>query len=106
MPVLQWVEYVALWSRGLAPECHLQTSSPGLISVVSSSGGGLPGRLDLERVRGVRHFGAQGAGQVHVDKIPVLGDKWWSSPASLPFAPAVGKAPRWTHVCQSRTTAG
>ena len=33
----------------LARECHLQNSAWRLICQVSSSGGGLPGRLDLER---------------------------------------------------------
>jgi len=33
----------------MARECHLQNSAWRLIFLVSSSGGGLPGRLDLER---------------------------------------------------------
>jgi hypothetical protein len=33
----------------VARECHLQNSARRLIFPVSSSGGGLPGRLDLER---------------------------------------------------------
>src|ERR1700733_8729595 len=35
--------------RGVARECHLQNPASPLFSEVSSSGGGLPGRLDLER---------------------------------------------------------
>jgi hypothetical protein len=34
---------------GIARECHLQNSASRLFSLVSSSGGGLPGRLGLER---------------------------------------------------------
>ncbi len=33
----------------MARECHLQNPAPDLVSQLSSSGGGLPGRLDLER---------------------------------------------------------
>ena len=33
----------------MARECHLQNPASSLIFQVSSSGGGLPGRLDLER---------------------------------------------------------
>ena len=35
----------------------MQKSAGGLILQVSSSGGGLPGRPDLERDRGVRYLG-------------------------------------------------
>src|ERR1700683_4412283 len=43
--------------RWMAPECHLQNFAQELTSQVSSSGGGLPGRPDLARGWGVRHFG-------------------------------------------------
>ncbi len=47
---------IALWSTRIARECHLQIPGSRLISWMSSSGGGLPGRLDLERDRGARYF--------------------------------------------------
>ena len=43
--------------RGVARECHMQDSVEHLTSQVSSSGGGLPGRLDLNRDRGARYLG-------------------------------------------------
>jgi hypothetical protein len=38
--------------NGVARECHLQNPASPLFSELSSSGGGLPGRLDLERDSG------------------------------------------------------
>ena len=40
---------MALKGHLMARECHLQNPASSLIFQVSSSGGGLPGRLDLER---------------------------------------------------------
>src|ERR1039458_7695597 len=47
--IWECLEAVALWGSALAPACYLQNSLSHLFSQVSSSGGGLPGRLDLER---------------------------------------------------------
>src|SRR6202167_2226852 len=43
---------MALLGDEVARECHLQNPASPLFSEVSSSGGGLPGRLDLERDSG------------------------------------------------------
>jgi len=40
----------------MARKCHRQESGTVLFSSVSSSGGGLPGRPGLERVRGALYF--------------------------------------------------
>jgi hypothetical protein len=40
----------------MAPKCYRQKNRPGLVCQVSSSGGGLPGRLVLARVPGARKF--------------------------------------------------
>jgi len=42
----------------MARKCHRQDHSSILFSAVSSSGGGLPGRLGLARVQGARYFGS------------------------------------------------
>jgi hypothetical protein len=47
--ICKYLEAVALWGGALAPLCYLQNFNSHLLSQVSSSGGGLPGRLDLER---------------------------------------------------------
>ena len=42
--------------RVLARKCHMQAAATVLFCLMSSSGGGLPGRPELERVRGACHF--------------------------------------------------
>jgi hypothetical protein len=49
---LEGIRDIALWSRGMARRCHLQNPAQELFSGLSSSGGGLPGRPDLEREAG------------------------------------------------------
>jgi len=44
---------------GMAPECHFENFVESIVSQVSSSGGGLPGRPDRARDRGVRIFGGE-----------------------------------------------
>src|SRR5689334_1195049 len=51
------LDFSGRWNRsmcgvGMARKCHTQENVTRLISMVSSSGGGLPGRPGLERVSG------------------------------------------------------
>ena len=45
-----------LFQVAMARKCHRQNVRSVLLSLLSSSGGGLPGRPDLERVQDARHF--------------------------------------------------
>jgi hypothetical protein len=58
MVIFQQDASLALSGNHMARKCHLQIGGLQLTSQVSSSGGGLPGCLGLEKVRGIRHLGA------------------------------------------------
>jgi len=48
--------WVALWWRDMARKSHRKIRKLSLFSPVSSSGGGLPGCPELEKVQGIRYF--------------------------------------------------
>ena len=73
---------------GMARKCHRQADSSILFSAMSSSGGGLPGRLGLARVQGARYFGSLFGSKknniqfVEMVKLTVI--RAWVSTASSP----------------------